>query len=93
MPPGETAYDRSLRGHMHKLHASSSGERPRFGVRYVWVDDGRGRLSYATAMRQIHTGVIPGLYTYTVEEGMNKPSFESLPLWKRQKAKKAIGLF
>ena len=32
--------------------------------------DPASRLSYATAMRQIHTGEIPGLYTYSVEEGL-----------------------
>ena len=32
--------------------------------------DPSSRLSYATAMRQIHTGEIPGLYTYSVEEGL-----------------------
>lgn len=31
--------------------------------------DPSSRLSYATAMQQIHSGEIPGLYTYTVEEG------------------------
>ena len=30
----------------------------------------RGPRSYETAMRQIHTGQIPGLYTYSVEEGL-----------------------
>ena len=34
------------------------------------VRDPSSRLSYATAMQQIHTGEIPGLYTYTVEEGL-----------------------
>lgn len=33
---------------------------------------GGGRLSYATAMKQLHTGVIPGLYTYSVEEGLRQ---------------------
>ena len=32
--------------------------------------DPSSRLSYATAMRQLHTGEIPGLYTYSVEEGL-----------------------
>lgn len=32
--------------------------------------DPANRLSYETAMRQIHTGQIPGLYTYSVEEGL-----------------------
>lgn len=32
--------------------------------------DPKSRLSYATAMQQLHTGVIPGLYTLSVEEGM-----------------------
>ena len=34
------------------------------------------RLSYATAMRQIHTGEIPGLYTFTVEEGLRQEEAE-----------------
>ena len=34
------------------------------------------RLSYETAMRQIHTGVIPGLYTYSVEEGLRQEEAE-----------------
>ena len=34
--------------------------------------DPSSRLSYATAMRQLHTGVIPGLYTLTVEEGLRQ---------------------
>ena len=38
--------------------------------------DPSSRLSYATAMRQIHTGVIPGLYTYTVEEGLRREEAE-----------------
>ena len=38
--------------------------------------DASSRLSYATAMQQIHTGVIPGLYTYTVEEGLRMEEAE-----------------
>ena len=32
--------------------------------------DSGNRLSYETAMRQIHTGEIPGMYTFSVEEGL-----------------------
>merc|ERR1719230_561281 len=38
--------------------------------------DPTSRLSYATAMRQLHTGVIPGLYTLSVEEGMRQEEAE-----------------
>lgn len=38
--------------------------------------DPSSRLSYATAMRQIHTGEIPGLYTLSVEEGMRQEEAE-----------------
>ena len=38
--------------------------------------DPSSRLSYATAMQQIHTGIIPGLYTYTVEEGLRQEEAE-----------------
>ncbi len=38
--------------------------------------DPTSRLSYATAMRQIHTGEIPGLYTFTVEEGLRMEEAE-----------------
>lgn len=34
--------------------------------------DSSSRLSYATAMQQLHTGVIPGLYTLSVEEGLRE---------------------
>lgn len=34
------------------------------------------RASYATAMQQIHTGEIPGLYTYTVEEWLRHEEAE-----------------
>ena len=40
------------------------------------IRDPSSRLSYATAMQQIHTGQIPGLYTYTVEEGMRMEEAE-----------------
>lgn len=33
-------------------------------------EEKHGRVSYANAMQQIHTGEIPGLYTYSVEEGL-----------------------
>ena len=38
--------------------------------------DPSSRLSYATAMRQIHTGEIPGLYTFSVEEGLRQEEAE-----------------
>ena len=38
--------------------------------------DPNSRLSYATAMRQIHTGEIPGLYTFSVEEGLRAEEAE-----------------
>ena len=34
------------------------------------------RASYATAMQQIHTGEIPGLYTYTLEEWLRQEEAE-----------------
>jgi immunoglobulin-binding protein 1 len=34
------------------------------------------RLSYETAMRQLHTGEIPGLYTRSVEEGLRQEEAE-----------------
>ena len=34
------------------------------------TNSGLRRLTYAEAMHQIHTGEIPGLHTFTVEEGM-----------------------
>ena len=40
------------------------------------VRDPSSRLSYATAMHQIHTGEIPGLYTYSVEEGLRMEEAE-----------------
>jgi len=38
--------------------------------------DASSRLSYQTAMRQIHTGEIPGLYSYSVEEGLRQEEAE-----------------
>ena len=38
--------------------------------------DSSSRLSYATAMQQIHTGNIPGLFTYSVEEGLRHEEAE-----------------
>ena len=38
--------------------------------------DADSRLSYATAMKQLHTGEIPGLYTFTVEEGLRMEEAE-----------------
>ena len=38
--------------------------------------DPASRLSYETAMQQLHTGVIPGLYTLSVEEGMRQEEAE-----------------
>ena len=38
--------------------------------------DPSSRLSYATAMHQLHTGEIPGLYTYEVEEGLRMEEAE-----------------
>ena len=34
------------------------------------------RLTYETAMRQLHTGEIPGLYTRSVEEGLRQEEAE-----------------
>ena len=47
------------------------------GLRTVdpWKDPS-SRLSYATAMHQIHSGEIPGLYTFTVEEGLRMEEAE-----------------
>ena len=53
------------------LPSTLSGFRPTDPSR-----DPSSRLSYATAMRQIHTGEIPGLYTYTVEEGLRQEEAE-----------------
>ena len=55
---------------------TSSGQGP---LGLTTVDpyrDPSSRLSYATAMQQIHTGVIPGLYTYSVEEGLRMEEAE-----------------
>ena len=53
------------------------GPRNPLGLRTVDPQrDPLSRLSYATAMRQLHTGEIPGLYTYTVEEGMRMEEAE-----------------
>jgi len=40
------------------------------------MSDATSRLSYATAMRQIHTGDIPGLYSFSVEEGLRREEAE-----------------
>ena len=39
-------------------------------------EEKHGRVSYANAMQQIHTGEIPGLYTYTVEEWLRQEEAE-----------------
>ena len=39
-------------------------------------DEKHGRVSYANAMQQIHTGQIPGLYTYSVEEFLRQEEAE-----------------
>ena len=39
-------------------------------------EEKHGRVSYANAMQQIHTGEIPGLYTYTIEEWLRQEEAE-----------------
>jgi len=56
--------------------ASTSASNPLGLTTVDPVRDPSSRLSYATAMRQIHTGEIPGLYTFTVEEGMRMEEAE-----------------
>ena len=38
--------------------------------------DPASRLSYETAMQQLHAGVTPGIYTLSVEEGMRQEEAE-----------------
>ena len=59
------------------LGATPTGPIGPLGLRTVdpWKDP-KSRLSYATAMHQIHTGEIPGLYTFTVEEGLRMEEAE-----------------
>jgi hypothetical protein len=35
-----------------------------------------GRLSYGAVMDQLHTGIVPGLFSLSVEEGMRKEEAE-----------------
>ena len=45
------------------------------GLLGTW-EEKHGRVSYANAMQQIHTGEIPGLYTYTIEEWLRQEEAE-----------------
>lgn len=57
-----------------QLQSTSAGP---LGLRIVDpTRDSSSRLSYATAMRQIHTGEIPGLFTFSVEEGLRQEEAE-----------------
>ena len=55
---------------MPQLGAAGGLARPGGGSVVGTWEETHGRVSYANAMQQIHTGEIPGLYTYTVEEGL-----------------------
>lgn len=77
LPPAPPGVMESLHGGPgafgRDLRSLVDGSTPSVLEGFRQTDPGRdrhSRLSYASAMRQIHTGEIPGLYTLTVEEGM-----------------------
>ena len=77
LPPAPPGVMESLNGGPgafgRDLRSLVDGSTPSVLEGFRQTDPGRdrhSRLSYASAMRQIHTGEIPGLYTLTVEEGM-----------------------
>ena len=61
---------------MPQLGAAGGLARPGGGSVVGTWEETHGRVSYANAMQQIHTGEIPGLYTYTVEEWLRQEEAE-----------------